>query len=221
MSLRAHAVLVDLDGVIINSFPTTSAAIAAVASAELGRLISAADCHPYAGGPPPDALRLLGVADPDLAYERGFDAAMRAALAETVIFTDVVAAITELARAGASIAVVTAQARRRVGMLLPPDLADHIGVVIAHEDVDRPKPAPDGVRAALRTLGVPPERAVFVGDAPKDMLAGRAAGVCSLGVTWGFHTEEELVEAGADGIVRDPTDLTARIVHHLGPASGG
>jgi len=42
------------------------------------------------------------------------------------------------------------------------------------------KPAPDGVRAALRALGV--ERGWFVGDTIDDVDAGRAAGTVTLGV---------------------------------------
>ncbi|MFC6082133.1 HAD family hydrolase [Sphaerisporangium aureirubrum] len=205
----------DLDGVIINSLPATDAAIAVVAGAALGRRVSADECRACAGGSPPEALRRLGVVDADLVYERGFDDALRASLAEMVVFARVVAAVAGLAAAHASVAVVTAQARRRIGMLLPPELAGVVDTVIAHEDVQRPRPAPDGVRAALRMLGVAPGRAVFVGDGPDDMLAGRAAGVCSLGVTWGFHSEDALVEAGASGIVRDPDQLAEQVVRHL------
>ncbi|MFE2470258.1 HAD-IA family hydrolase [Streptomyces mirabilis] len=56
-----------------------------------------------------------------------------------------------------------------------------LDVVITRQDT-QPKPAPDGLHAALSQLDVPPERAVFVGDSPTDMAAARAAGVVALGL---------------------------------------
>lgn len=49
--------------------------------------------------------------------------------------------------------------------------------VISSEDVATPKPAGLPLRVALRSLGVPAEEALFVGDTGVDVLAGRHAGV--------------------------------------------
>jgi HAD superfamily hydrolase (TIGR01509 family) len=52
----------------------------------------------------------------------------------------------------------------------------------------RPKPAPDGIEAALAALGAPAAAAVMVGDSEVDEAAARAAGVRFVGVTNGRET---------------------------------
>jgi phosphoglycolate phosphatase len=50
---------------------------------------------------------------------------------------------------------------------------------------------------------------VMIGDREHDVLAARANGVRSIGVTWGFGSREELERAGADHIVDSPEELAA------------
>lgn len=59
------------------------------------------------------------------------------------------------------------------------------------------KPDPQVVREILARSGVAPERVLYLGDTGIDMETARAAGVRSVGVTWGFRTREELEEHGA------------------------
>lgn len=51
--------------------------------------------------------------------------------------------------------------------------------------------------------------AVMVGDRSHDVLAGRACGTATVGVTWGAGTRDELSDAGADVIVDTPGQLRA------------
>jgi HAD superfamily hydrolase (TIGR01509 family) len=62
-------------------------------------------------------------------------------------------------------------------------------------DVERTKPEPDLVRAALDDLGT--DDAVMVGDTPWDVHAARAAGVPTIAVLTGGFSEDELRDAGA------------------------
>lgn len=62
------------------------------------------------------------------------------------------------------------------------------------------KPHPAMVRAALAASGTPADRAVMIGDTAHDVGMGRAAGVRTIAVTWGFHTREELETTGADAV---------------------
>lgn len=59
------------------------------------------------------------------------------------------------------------------------------------------KPDPAIVEEILATTGVAKERVLYVGDTGIDMQTAKAAGVRSVGVTWGFRSREELVENGA------------------------
>jgi phosphoglycolate phosphatase len=56
-------------------------------------------------------------------------------------------------------------------------LDGHVGSVVGRDSVETRKPDPGPLLAALETLGVPPERALFVGDSERDAAAARAAGV--------------------------------------------
>ncbi len=47
----------------------------------------------------------------------------------------------------------------------------------------------------------------MIGDMTNDIAAGRAAGLPTLGVTWGYGTAEELSQAGADGLIDRPDQL--------------
>ncbi|MGR3760697.1 HAD-IA family hydrolase [Roseobacteraceae bacterium NS-SX3] len=60
------------------------------------------------------------------------------------------------------------------------------------------KPHPSMVLTALAETGVAPENAVMIGDTSYDMDMGRAAGVATIAVDWGFHPAQHL---GADHII--------------------
>ena len=62
------------------------------------------------------------------------------------------------------------------------------------------KPHPSMIEAALSETGVEPKDAVMIGDTEFDMDMGRAAGVKTIGVTWGYHPAERLQ---ADRIISD------------------
>jgi phosphoglycolate phosphatase-like HAD superfamily hydrolase len=63
------------------------------------------------------------------------------------------------------------------------------------------------VLLALERLGGVPEGACYVGDSPFDIESGRAAGVVTIGVTWGFFSRAALEEVGPDLIVDTPADM--------------
>lgn len=69
------------------------------------------------------------------------------------------------------------------------------------------KPAPDVVFDILQETGVGAEYALYVGDSGVDMQTAANAGVESVGVTWGFRSEEELREHGAMHIVHAAEEI--------------
>ena len=64
------------------------------------------------------------------------------------------------------------------------------------------KPAPDGVVALIKELGLKKEECLYLGDTNTDMKTGQAAKVDTVGVTWGFRPREEL-EAFTPKLVAD------------------
>jgi len=69
------------------------------------------------------------------------------------------------------------------------------------------KPAPDAFLSIMRNLAVPKERTVVVGDGTTDIRAGKAAGITTCAVTYGFRSEEELRRAGPDHVIHAITEL--------------
>ncbi|MEU9916871.1 HAD family hydrolase [Streptomyces sp. NPDC051001] len=88
---------------------------------------------------------------------------------------------------------------------------DAITATASADDVSEGKPAPEPVEHALELAGVPPERALFVGDTVWDMKAGSRAGVCCVGVLCGGIPRADLVEAGAEAVYDDPAHLLASL----------
>ena len=69
------------------------------------------------------------------------------------------------------------------------------------------KPDPAVVEEILTLTGVAREEVLYVGDSGVDMLTARAAGVRSVGVTWGFRSRDELVECKAEQIVERAEEI--------------
>jgi HAD superfamily hydrolase (TIGR01509 family) len=72
-------------------------------------------------------------------------------------------------------------------------------------DVERTKPEPDLVRAALDQLAT--DDAVMVGDTPWDVEAAERAGVPTVAVLTGGFSEQELGDAGAAAVFTSIPDL--------------
>ena len=98
-----------------------------------------------------------------------------------------------------------------------------LDIVFGHHDLHRyfdtlqtvdggaGKPHPRMVLDALRETGTDPHQAVMIGDTRFDMEMGRNAGVHTLGVSWGFHTEDEIRDGGAHAIHHDFEALAAAL----------
>lgn len=71
-----------------------------------------------------------------------------------------------------------------------------------------PKPDPAIINDILRKTGIRNKANVlYVGDSGVDMRTARNAGLRSVGVTWGFRSQTELRENGADVLAGKPEDI--------------
>ena len=86
-------------------------------------------------------------------------------------------------------------------------LSDYFTVLVGVDDVSEPKPHPAPVRAALAQLSAAPEQAVFVGDSPHDLRAGRAAGVQTAAALWGPFGREALAAEAPDHWLVEPSSI--------------
>lgn len=73
----------------------------------------------------------------------------------------------------------------------------------------------DGVRGAKTELlafllsleNVSLDRCLMIGDREHDVIGAKANGISAWGVTWGYGSEEELLDAGAERLCHSPAEL--------------
>ena len=69
------------------------------------------------------------------------------------------------------------------------------------------KPDPTAVFMIVKGLDVACEECLYIGDSDVDMQTGKAAGVITIGVTWGFRKRDVLKENGAVHIVDQAEEI--------------
>ena len=84
-------------------------------------------------------------------------------------------------------------------------------VVVDRSDVERAKPEPDLFLACQQRLNVDADACYVVGDSVWDLLAARRAGMLGIGLLSGGYGEQELAQAGAYRVYRDPAELLSSI----------
>lgn len=109
---------------------------------------------------------------------------------------------------GAQLGIVTsklhASARRGLARC---GLASFFEVIVGLDDVAIHKPRPEPVLAALERLSCEPSGAIFVGDSPHDLAAGRAAGVRTGAALWGPFERSALAVESPDHWLATPGEV--------------
>ena len=88
-------------------------------------------------------------------------------------------------------------------------ISELLDSAVTSDDVERSKPDPDIVDAALKKTKTEPAGAVMVGDTPYDIEAAHRAGVRIIALLCGGRSETDL--RGAEAIYRDPAELTEHL----------
>lgn len=134
---------------------------------------------------------------------------------DTVLFPYVNEVLLELSRLGIRWGIVTNKHRRFTEKLLPclpfsvpPD------VVVYGDTCVESKPSPMPLLYACEQLGVLPEHCVYVGDAQRDVMAGKNAGMMTVLASWGYlSVADDYHTWGADKIARDMRDVLSIIIN--------
>lgn len=77
-------------------------------------------------------------------------------------------------------------------ILVSLDIAKYFTVVIGGDDVKNKKPHPEPLLLVAEKLGLAPAELLFVGDSRNDIQAAKAAGCCSIGLTYGYNYGEPI-----------------------------
>jgi HAD superfamily hydrolase (TIGR01509 family) len=153
------------------------------------------------GGVPPDpagVVALYGLGDPRVMLGRMLDRpgtehdadlyheVLRGMTDRVRVHDGITQVLAELRGRGVPQAVFTGNSHQAAAYLLEgTGLRGYFDVVLGGNEVERPKPAPDGVAAAARALGLEPARCLYVGDSPLDVGAAEAAGAHPVHAGWG------------------------------------
>lgn len=222
---RLRAVLIDLDGTLMDTAPDLAAA-ANLMRAEFGLPPLPVQRIAAFVGKGAEVLvhraltdRLDGAAN-DEAFARGRAAFFRHYHAtngrDTIVFDRVPEALALLRERGLALACVTNKPREfTVPLLERLQLASQFGAVVAGDDVRERKPHPELLLAACARLGVAPLAARMIGDSVNDALAARAAGMRVFLVGTGYNEGGNVAELagspGVDAIVDSLFDAAALI----------
>ena len=220
MTKRFTAIVLDLDGTLIDSAPDLHAAVSALLAEEglpaptlaavtgmigdgMAKLVERA--FVAAGRPPsrdalPDLLRRFR------AFYEGPD---RPRL--TRVYPDVAETLRRLRAEGVSLAVCTNKAEAAaVAILDELGLADLLDAVVGGDRVPAQKPDPAHILATLDRIGADRSTAAMVGDSPNDIAAGLAAGLPVVAVSWGY-TNVAPADLGAHCLIDRFADLPAAL----------
>lgn len=204
-----EAVIFDLDGTLADTIPTVARLYGQVLHQYTGRRWTLAELLPYFG-PPEDIIFERITNDKRLSatmlaeYYRLSDAQG----AEFRAFTGIPELIAKLKACGMRVGVFTSGVTEAAHIRLRhAGLLDSFETIIGGDQVTQYKPHPEGLQRLLTEFEVEPATALFIGDSPLDVQAGRAAGAVTAGVLWGASSREALTAAQPDHLCEAPHQL--------------
>ena len=93
-------------------------------------------------------------------------------------------------------------------MLQHHDIEQYFSQVVTRDDVQNPKPHPEGLLACLRRLNIKPQETIFIGDMTIDIDMGHAAGVqTAILYPFSWNSMEDLKERNPDMLIEKPEDI--------------
>ncbi|GAA5025697.1 pyrophosphatase PpaX [Terrabacter aeriphilus] len=128
-------------------------------------------------------------------------------------YDGVVEVLGALRAAGVHVGVATSKRRESAQQAMDIlGISAHVDVLVAMEDTDKHKPDPTPLLLALERMGRSSTGAVYVGDAVVDVLAGKAAGMDTVAVTWGAGEPDALHGVRPSAVVSTADELRAALL---------
>jgi N-acetyl-D-muramate 6-phosphate phosphatase len=212
--MRVRAVLFDLDGTLLDSAPGLTAVTNVMRVARGLHELAHDQLRPHAGS---GARGMLGaafaVAPGDQHFEQlrdEFYAHYEAHVLHHLQTFDLVPAmLAALDQRQIPWGIVTNKALRFTAPSVQAlGWASRAAAVIGGDSTPHTKPHPAPLLEAARRMQRAPTDCVYVGDDPRDMRAGKAAGMLTLAAAWGYLGVEAPVHSwGADHVLTRPDEL--------------
>ena len=210
------AVLLDLDGTLADTAADLAHALNRLRGEQGLPPLAVSQLRPYVSqGARGMLARALDIGPQDADYgplrDRFLTIYSESCAREATLFEGFADVLGDLRASGLRIGIVTNKLERFAAPLLRalgvwPD-AD---CLITPDLLRLPKPDPEGVLMACARLGVAPAASVFVGDDPRDIAAGQAAGTRTVVAAYGYIAPgEDVAVWGADACIDSPVGLLA------------
>jgi phosphoglycolate phosphatase len=123
----------------------------------------------------------------DAALPRFLELYVATGMRNTRLFPGVPRLLENLETRGVRWGVVSNKAGDLVALVLAAlALERRVAAVVGGDTLPQRKPDPAPVLHACALAGVEPAQSVFVGDDPRDIVAGRAAGLYTIAAGWGY-----------------------------------
>jgi 2-phosphoglycolate phosphatase len=157
-----------------------------------------------------------GDADYDRLRQRFLDLYREHLCEHTTIFPGMEPVLAELKRRGIVWGVVTNKPAYLTDPLLQQmGLADAAACIISGDTTANSKPHPEPLLHACRLAGSNPDQCLYVGDAERDIRAGRLAGMQTLAACFGYIRQGDDPRAwGADAMIDTPEAILHWLDHH-------
>ena len=209
-----EAVLFDLDGTLIDSAPDLGAAADKLRTDRGQTSLPAEQYRPMAGA---GARGMLGVAlgmtpeHPEflIMREEFFVNYENCMTQRTYAFEGVAELIEQLLEKNLQWGVVTNKSKRFTDPLtFAMPLFATARAIVSGDTTPHAKPHPEPLFEAARRLGLAPEKCLYVGDDERDIVAGLAAGMGTVAVSYGYLGQKsDIATWGAHATIHAPTEL--------------
>lgn len=213
---RPQAVLFDLDGTFADTAPDLGAALNAL-RAELGLApVELSLLRPYTS----QGVRgMLGAGlglkpehpDYPVHHRRFLDHYQRALCVHTRLFDGIAALVDSVEQRRLRWGIVTNKSQRfTLPLMQQLGYARRAACLVSGDSSPRTKPHPHPLHLACAVAGCQPQRTLYVGDDRRDIDAGRAAGMITVAVRYGYLGDGGRIEDwGADHLVDHPQAIVA------------
>src|SRR5450830_1522805 len=214
MSVKPTVVLFDLDGTLVDTAPDLGLALNIQLKRHGFPALPISSIRPYASHGSKGLLKLGFGLTPEHA---SFDA-MRVEylnlydevfLTSPTLFEGMADVLDAVEANGQQWGIVTNKPKRFTQRLIDAiGLDKRAGCVISGDDAPRPKPYPYTLNLACEQLGVKANDCIYVGDAARDIAAGKAAGMKTVVALYGYIEPSDHAETwGGDFYIHQPKDL--------------
>jgi phosphoglycolate phosphatase len=209
--MKERAILLDLDGTLIDSRPGIAASCEAMLHA-LGHTPDPSfDITPMIGPPLPSVIgRVLALYNDDrvdagiAAYREHYGAI---GLHQAEVYPSIAETLSLLSVRGRCFVVTSKRTVFATRIVEAIGFTSMFGGVYGTE--------PDGsldnkahlIAAVLQTESLDPSATIMVGDRMHDIAGAHSNGLRAIGVLWGYGSRSELEQAGADALAHDPSEL--------------